>query len=399
MLDFEITKNTRDLLADLRHWGRTEVRPRARQTDDNYDCPDDQDVVAARAPITHCPLEFWYTGPGVRGHETDTAYNLSLNGGRSFLGLLCSEEIQSADGWGTRCLPGNNLGERAIRLLGDAYQIERWAEGIYRGDYKQTAICMTEEHCGLDLAQVRTTATQSGDKWILNGSKYFISYGVNADYLVVAAQTEPGSGLKGIRAFIVERGDEGLGVTNTNLEKMGTRYFKQSAIEFNNIVLDENRVLARGFGPLMGVMNETRPFCAAGGVGTARGMLEYAEERVRQHDMPLSPRRRGRFEDVVAEMHAALGRARRMILEAGWVHDQGQADALLAHKCKAYAAPIFQAVAFRAMQLMGPEAWSKEHLMEKWYRDIKFYDIIEGTGNSHRIAIGRAEYGRPAGAV
>jgi alkylation response protein AidB-like acyl-CoA dehydrogenase len=100
---------------------------------------------------------------------------------------------------------------------------------------------------------------------------------------------------------------------------------------------------------------------------------------------------------MVAECNAALARARRLCLHAGWVHDQGHADNILAQKAKAYAAPIYQGVAFRAMQLMGPEAWSRDHLMEKWYRDCKFFDIVEGTSNLHRIAVARAEYGRAAG--
>jgi alkylation response protein AidB-like acyl-CoA dehydrogenase len=146
----------------------------------------------------------------------------------------------------------------------------------------------------------------------------------------------------------------------------------------------------------MSVMNGTRPFCAASGIGIARGMLEYAVSWIDAHDKPWSQRRKDRIQEIVEESHAALARARRMCLRAGWVHDQGQADNVLAQKAKAYAAPIFQAVAFRAMQLMGPEAWSKEHLMEKWYRDAKFYDIVEGTRNLHRIAVARDEYGRAA---
>jgi len=396
MINIEITKNTRELLARVREWAINDVRAHARESDNTYAFPAAIEQVAARSPVSYCPLDFWYSGPGVRGREHDAEYNASLNGGKSVLGLLCTEEMFTGDGWGWQCLPGNNLGERAIRLLGNAAQIERYAEGILRGEYKLTSICMTEEHCGLDLAQIKTTAVKKGDRWVLSGKKRFISYGNTSDFLVVAAQTQPGSGLAGIRGFIVERGDEGLVVANSCLPKLGTRYFPQTALEFNEVVLSEDRLLDKGFGPFMGIMNGTRPYCAASGVGIARGMLEYAVDWVNAHDRPLSSRRRARFDEAVAEMYAALNRARRMVLWAGWIHDQGVADAIASQKAKAYAAPIYQAVAFRAMQLMGPEAWSTRHLMEKWYRDCKFYDIVEGTGNSHRIAVARDEYGKAA---
>jgi acyl-CoA dehydrogenase len=398
MLNFELTRNTRELLAQIRHWSINEVRPHAREADVTYSYPAAVAEVAAKSPITHSPLDFWYTGPGVRGREEDRDYNASLNGGGSVLGLLATEEVYAGDGWGWQALPGNNLGETAVRRLGNAAQIAKWADGVQRGDYKLTSICMTEKHCGLDLSQIKTTAVKEGDHWILRGAKHYISHGAFSDYLVVIAQTQPGSGFAGTRAFIVERGDAGLVVTNKCIEKLGTRFFAQAAIEFHDMVLPEERLLNNGtLIDFMSVMNGTRPFCAASGIGIAKGMLEYAVNWIDTYDKPWSPRRKERIAQMVDECYAALARARRLCLHAGWVHDQGQADNILAQKAKAYAAPIYQGVAFRAMQLMGPEAWSRDHLMEKWYRDCKFFDIVEGTSNLHRIAVARAEYGRAAG--
>jgi alkylation response protein AidB-like acyl-CoA dehydrogenase len=397
MLSFELTKNTRELLAKINAWAVESVRPHARGVDDTYSYPAAFEEVAAKCPITHNPMDFYYTGPGVRGREGEEAYTASLNGGGAFLGILATEEVYAGDGWGWQALPGNNIGETAVRRLGSPAQAARWADGIARGDYKITSICMTEKHCGLDLSQIRTTAVKDGDHWILNGSKHYISHGAISDYLVVIAQTRPGSGFAGTRAFIVERGDEGLVVTNGCIGKLGTRFFAQAGIEFHDVRLPADRLLDNGtLIDFMSVMNGTRPFCAASGIGIARGMLDYAVDWMNAFDKPWSPRRKARIEEMVAECRAALARARRMALTAAWVHDQGEADNVLAQKSKAYAAPIFQGVAFRAMQLMGPEAWSKDHLMEKWYRDSKFFDIVEGTRNLHRIAVARAEYGRAA---
>jgi len=393
MFDLQLTPTTRDLLAEIKEWSIKEVRPHARAAE-NLKHPPAVDEVVAKCPVRHCPLDFRYIGPAVRGREDDKEYVKSLNGGGSLLGVLAMEEMNVGDGWGWQALPGNNLGERAVRLLGDDYQVYRWADGILRGDYKITSICMTEEHCGLDLSQIRPTAVQEGDEWVLNGTKRFISHGAYADYLVVFAQTRPGSGLAGIRAFIVEPTDEGFFVDKYSEDKLGVRYYPNSTLRFDNIRLPKDRGLANNnFGEFMAILNGTRPFCAAIGLGTAKGMLEYAVDWVNQHDKPFSPRRRQAFYEQVEIMTAALDRVRRMLMRSAWKHDQDEADPMLAHKAKAYALPILEDVSFRSMQLMGPAAWSTEHLMEKWYRDSKFNDIVEGTGNMHRIFVAREEFG------
>jgi acyl-CoA dehydrogenase len=395
MIDFELSKETKDLLAEIKDWSVNCVRPYAREADDTYKYVFAVSETLPKSPISNNPLDFWYTGPGVPGHEGDQTYNDKLNGGKSVLGLLATEAIYAGDGLAWQVLPGSNLGESAVRRLGNQQQIEKWADGIQRGDYSLTSICMTEKHCGLDLSQIKTTATKQGDKWILSGNKHYISHGAISDYLVVIAQTKPGSGFAGTRAFIVDRHDKGLVVTNECIEKLGTRFFKQAVLEFHDIELDEDRLLDNGtLIDFMTVLNGTRPFCAASGIGIARGMLDYALNWVDTHDKPWSPRRKERIAEIKEESLAALDRATGMCLKAGWVHDQGAADNVLSQKAKGYAAPIFQGVAARALQLMGPEAWSKDHLIEKWYRDVKFFDIVEGTRNLHRIAIGRQEFSK-----
>lgn len=399
MINFELSKKSKDLLAQLKHWSANDVRPLAREADDTYKYVFAVSETLPKCPISNNPLDFWYTGPGVPGHEHDWDYNAELNGGKSVLGMLATEAIYAGDGLAWQVLPGSNLAETAVRRLGNQAQIEKWADGIQRGDYSLTSICMTEKHCGLDLSQIKTTATKRGDKWILSGNKHYISHGAISDYLVVIAQTQPGSGFAGTRAFVVDRQDPGLVVTNDCIEKLGTRFFRQAVLEFHDIELDEDRLLDNGtLIDFMTVLNGTRPYCAASGIGIARGMLEYALEWIDKHDKPWSPRRKDRIQQIKDESLSALDRATNMCLRAAWVHDQGEADNILAQKAKGYAAPIFQGVAARALQLMGPEAASKEHLMEKWYRDVKFFDIVEGTRNLHRIAVARQEFGKAVAA-
>ncbi|TGD87911.1 hypothetical protein BayCH28_08840 [Mycolicibacterium sp. CH28] len=394
MVALEISSETRALLANVRDWAIGEVRPLGRESDDTCDFPAGYQEVISRAPVKHCPLDFRYTGPG---HTQDPDVLRNLDGGGAVLGLLVMEEMCYGDGWGWQALPGNNLGERAVRLLGTQEQIEKWADGVLRGDYRFTSICMTEEHCGSDLSQIKTTAVREGNQWVLNGQKRFISLGSTSDYLVVFAQTQPGHGLRGIRAFIVERQDAGLSVTKTAEDKMGMRWYPQATLEFNDIVLDDDRRLpSEDFGQIMSILNGTRPFCAAWGIGTARASLDYAVDWVAQNETSYSARRRERISEDVAQMRYHLDAARRLVLRAGWRHDQGEADPTYAASAKGYALPVIQAVTFRAMQMMGPEGSSKEHLVEKWHRDAKFLDIVEGTGQLHRIAVARAYIGKSA---
>ncbi|UIX29181.1 acyl-CoA dehydrogenase family protein [Streptomyces sp. GQFP] len=394
MLTTEISPETRQLLAEINDWTIAEVRPRAREADDTQAFPADTDEVLAKCPVKHSPLDFRYSGPG---HTDDPQVLKKLEGGGALLGLLVMEEMCYGDGWGWQGLPGNNLGERAVRLLGSPEQVEKWADGTLRGEYKFTSICMTEDHCGSDLSQIRTSAVRDGDHWILNGQKRFISHGSTSDYLVVFAQTEPGAGLKGLRAFIVDRQDAGLRTTKFTEDKLGQRWYPQATIEFENLVLAEDRRLpSNDFGQIMAIMNGTRPHCAAQGLGMARGSLDYAWNWVQEHDKGYSSRRRDRLVEDVAEMRHALDRVRALVLRAGWIHDRGEASATAAHMAKAYALPVLEAVTFRAMQMMGPAASSKEHLIEKWYRDVKFLDIVEGTGQLHRIGVARARIGKAA---
>lgn len=394
MLSTQLSPETRQLLGEINDWTLSEVRPRAREADDTQAFPADTDEVLAKCPVRHSPLDFRYSGPG---HTEDPEVLKKLEGGGALLGVLVMEEMCYGDGWGWQGLPGNNLGERAVRLLGSPEQIEKWAEGTVRGDYKFTSICMTEDHCGSDLSQIRTTAVRDGDDWVLNGQKRFISHGSTSDYLVVFAQTEPSAGLRGLRAFIVDRQDEGLHTVKHTEDKMGQRWYPQATIEFRDLHLAADRRLpSNDFGQIMAIMNGTRPHCAAQGLGMARASLDYAWNWVREHEKGYNSRRWDRLTDDAAEMRHSLDKVRSLVLRAGWLHDHGEASALAAHVAKGFALPILEAVTFRAMQMMGPEASSKQHLIEKWYRDVKFLDIVEGTGQIHRIGIARGVISKAA---
>jgi alkylation response protein AidB-like acyl-CoA dehydrogenase len=181
---------------------------------------------------------------------------------------------------------------------------------------------------------------------------------------------------------------------------MGMRWYPQATLEFDNIVLPADRYLPKeNFGQVMSIMNGTRPFCAAWGIGSARASLDYAYDWVRSNDRGYSSRRWERLQEDVAQMRATLDRVRRLVLRAGWTHDQGAANPTYAAMAKGYALPSVQEITFRSLQMMGPAGSSKEHLLEKWHRDTKFLDIVEGTGQLHRIAVARGEINKAAAAA
>jgi len=131
-MSMKVSEQTRRLLDEVRDWSVNEVRPHAREADEICGLPDGIDDVIARSPVSHCPMDFFYNGPGLSWTK-DPNVVASLEGGKSVLGLLVMEEMCYGDGLAVQLLPGNNLGEHAVRLLGTSEQIEKWADGITRG--------------------------------------------------------------------------------------------------------------------------------------------------------------------------------------------------------------------------------------------------------------------------
>lgn len=389
-VSFDLNPGARALLSDVRDWALAEGRAIARESDDAHSVPDH---LATRAMKT-CPLDASPLLGVAVDFGVDRDYALSERDGSSTIGVRVSELAAYGDISLVLLLKGAGIGARVVDLLGTDEQIDRWSGGIARGEYRGTGFALTEPNCGSDAIALTTSAVRDGDNWVLNGTKIFCSNGYLADFIVVFATVDRSLGHRGIRAFVVPRHHPGLSIPRANEEKLGVRSMVTSQLTLENVVLPANHCLgdpARedGFRTAMQTLNSTRPHATSLALGIAQAAHDYAREYLDEHRDGFTARRWGRVDDELRRMNAALDRGRLLIGRAAWLQDQGRDNAKESSAAKAYTCPIAEQVCARTLMLMGADGYSKDHLVEKWYRDIKIMDIWEGSGNIQKLTVSR----------
>jgi alkylation response protein AidB-like acyl-CoA dehydrogenase len=393
-ITFDVSPATRRLIDEVREWSVDEIRPLARQADRTELYPRTKAEILETCPIDLSPLCY----PGLKLDTEEMQgkeWVASLReDGNSVVGTMVMEALNYGDGWGWQQLAGAGIGEIAIDLLGTPDQIEKWVGGVFRGEYNFTSWGMTEPTTGSDVSGIAATAVKDGEDWILNGTKRFISNGSICDYLIFFATIDPALGNRGLRAFIVEKGAPGWTVPSIE-DKLGLRYTQQARIEFNNVRVPDENMLRGAGGDGSGTMqalatfNRTRPYCCAWGIGIAQASIDYVKDYLAQERKSFAPHRWSRIEDTFDSMNHQLDQARRLVWRAAWIHDMGLPDAKSASQAKSVVPQICEQMTLRAMQLMGPDAASEEHLLEKWYRDVKLMDVVEGPPQIQKITVSR----------
>ena len=272
--------------------------------------------------------------------------------------------------------------------------------GRLSGDSKAlTALAATEPAAGSDLMSMRTRAVRTGDRYVVNGQKCFITNGSVADFFVLYAFTEPTAGSRGISALVVEKGTPGL-VYGKNENKMGMRGSVNSELFFEDMEVPvENRIGAEGggFPDLMKTLSMSRLFCAAQAVGLARGALEeaqqYAGQRV-QFGRPIADLAPIQF--MAADMAAATESARLLTHQAARLFDRGDMKqaGVQAALAKFTASDAAMKVTTDAVQILGGYGYMKDYPVERMMRDAKLTQIYTGTNQIMRLVAGRAVLGR-----
>ncbi len=394
---------TEALRGRVREWSVARVRPLAREADRRHAAPEGADAVLAACPIgIGFPIRYPANGPCAEAFAADGSYLVTA---------LVQEAIAYGDGW-PLWTNGGSIGQNVVKLMGTPAQKERWVGGLARGEMRFAAFALTEPHFGSDVAQVATTATRAGDTWLLNGTKMYCSMGASADYVVVFATIDKAAGRHGIRAFVVEQGAPGFKVAKRNEEKLGIRCAETSELLFENctVPLDhclgwsEDPIVPRsdgervqsGFLGAVDTLGTTRPLLAGISLGLARAAVDVATAWVAERRGEFTPARLARIESEFARMDSALDHGRRLVLRAAWMKDQRIKNTREASVAKAYGPPIAERVIRRAMQIMGPDGASERYLVEKWHRDVKIYDIFEGSGQVMRITMSRDRMGAEA---
>jgi alkylation response protein AidB-like acyl-CoA dehydrogenase len=252
------------------------------------------------------------------------------------------------------------------------------------------AFALTEPEAGSDAAALRTTAAREGDHYVLNGQKRFITLGGIADLYALFATVNPDLGHRGITAFIVEASSSGVSAGKKE-KKMGMRASHTGDVVLQNVrVPVENRIgeEGEGFVIAMKAFEHTRPLVAASAVGVARAAYEYAIEYARQRvqfGKPIIGKQAIRF--LLADMATDIEAARLLTWRAAWTADQGQPANVPASMAKVFAADMAMKVTTNAVQVLGGYGYMRDYPVEKWMRDAKILQIVEGTSQIQRVVI------------
>jgi len=315
--------------------------------------------------------------------------------GGSNLGFLAhtvvTEEISKASGSLRAGFNMQTMGTaREIFQFGTEEQKQKYIPKLISAEYLG-CIGITEPNVGSDVSGMKTKAVKQGDKYILSGSKNWITYSQVADIGIIYAYTDPQQKYKGMSAFIVDMSSKGIG-TGPSAEKLGWRATPTGDLYFDDVEVPVENLLGqegKGFEYCMASLDNTRLTAAAGAVGVSQGLIDeaikYAKER-EQFGRPI-----GKFQMVQEE----LG---RMIVET-------EAARLLTYRCamqkdmenthntletsmaKYYSCDVASRVADGALRILGAYGYSTEYPVERLLRDAKLYQILEGSANVHKMII------------
>ncbi len=306
------------------------------------------------------------------------------------------------------CTPGGGLGAAAVEATGTPEQKERFLKRFQEELPVLGCMAMTEPQAGSDTSSIRTTAVRDGDFWVLNGEKIFVTAGQKSlvetkGFVVVWATLDASAGRAGMRPFVVEAGTPG--VTVTKLEhKLGIRasdtasvVLQDCRIPFGNILgsaeVAKEKTSETGFKGAMATFDATRPLVSASAMGIARATVELVKELLAQQGIAIRyhlPRQKlTHIEREVIDMEVMLRSAWLLVLKAVWMADQRLPNSSEASMSKVKAGDAVTKITQRAVELLGPVAYSRKLLLEKWFRDAKINDIFEGTGQINRLVVAR----------
>ena len=375
-MDFDIPDELALLARTVRDFVETRLQPIEKQVEDSDEIP--SEIVREMASLGFFGLPFPEECGGVGAG--DLGYCLALEQfGRT------SAAFSNLIGAHT------SIGSMSIYLGGTDDQKRRYLPDLTSGR-KLAAFSLTEPSSGSDAASIQTTARKDGSRWLLNGTKIWVTNGPIADVVVVYAANDRTKGARGgITAFIVEKGFKGFRVGKID-EKMGLRGSKTGELIFEDCEVPENNVLGgevgAGFRTALGALDIGRVSLSAGAVGTSQHLLELGiahAKRRKQFGQPIAANQaiQWMLADSAVEIHAA----RLMVYDAAAKLDRGLRVSREAAMVKVYASELANRVADRVLQIHGGMGYMKDSPVERAYRDARILRIYEGTSEVQRMII------------
>ncbi len=304
---------------------------------------------------------------------------------------IVTEETTAAGFSGLGFALHNDMVAPYLLRLATAEQKQRWLPRFCSGECI-TALAMTEPGAGSDLQGIRTRAVRDGDGWVLNGSKTFITNGINADLVIVFAQTDPDKGSMGYSLLVVERGMAGF-ERGRRLDKIGMTGQDTAELSFTDVRVPAENLLGKvGKGLLYLMQNLPQErlsiavMSAAAMAATLESTLEYVQQR-KAFGRPIGSFQNSRF--VLAELATEATAIRIMVDEFVRLHDAGKLTAEQAAMAKWFATEAFVRLADRCLQLHGGYGYMREYPIAKSYLDARVQTIYGGTTEIMKEIIGR----------
>lgn len=302
------------------------------------------------------------------------------------------EEISKVDpSVGLSVAAHNSLCTNHILLFGTDLQKKKWIPKLASGDHLG-AWGLTENNSGSDASGMSSTAVKDGEKWVLNGTKNFITHGISGDIAVAIFRTAEKGQKRNATAFVIERGTKGFN-SGKKENKLGMRASETAEMIFDNCIIgDENRLgeVGEGFIQSMKILDGGRISIAALSLGIAKGAfnaaLKYSKERV-QFGKPISSFQGISFK--LAEMATEIEASELLIHKASFEKNSNRPMTKLSAMCKMYASEVCVRVANESVQIHGGYGYIKEFPAEKFYRDSKLCTIGEGTTEIQKLVISR----------
>ncbi|GAA0481990.1 acyl-CoA dehydrogenase family protein [Salinibacillus aidingensis] len=393
MISFELSEQQKQI-KEMTHWfAKNEIRPIAMEADKLGKVPDEWLDNVNKMGIHLNTSSFGGGGKSERKEKKEREGNR--------MGVLATEEMAWGDPAITLSLPGAGLGGPPVQSSGTPEQQERFLSIFTKDKPRWGAYALTEPEAGSDASGVKTTAKKVEGGYILNGQKIFITNGGRASWVVVFATVDPSLGRAGQRAFVVEKGTPGYSCTKL-VKKMGLRANETAELLFEDCFVPDENLLGgeelyeasgskpSGFQVAMKTFDSTRPIVASMAIGIARAAYEYTLDFVRR-EYPKSGEMFRIASDTLAEAEQDIAAARLLTWEAAWKADQGLPNAKEAAMCKAYSGQISLDVCSKCLEILGPTGLN-HHLVEKLYRDVKIFDIFEGTNQIQHLVVARRQY-------
>ncbi|TRW21562.1 acyl-CoA dehydrogenase [Criibacterium bergeronii] len=373
-MEFGLSKQHQLLQQMYKEFAEKEIKPFAAEVDETEEFPRKNVDKMVKAGFMGIPFAKEYGGEG----------------GDTLGYIMAVEELSKVCATtGVILSAHTSLGTYPIEHFGTEQQKQKYLKDLASGK-KLGAFGLTEPNAGTDASMQQTMAVKQGDKYILNGSKVFITNGGEADTYVVFAMTDKSKGTKGISAFIVEKGTKGFSF-GPHEKKMGIRGSATCELIFEDVEVPEENLLGqegKGFKIAMNTLDGGRIGIAAQALGIAAGALDetisYVKER-KQFGRTISQFQNTQFQ--LADLANAVEAARLLVYRAAATKDAGQTYTVAAAHAKLFAAETAMKVTTKCVQLFGGYGYTRDYPVERMMRDAKITEIYEGTSEVQRMVI------------